>query len=498
MWDGEVYKDNVGLGGGPTVATLKFDSITDDTGFFRGGYDGIMGFGPDTALLPGTTSYITGAIAGGLNSRFAFQLCPGHRLACGSAASIRRRPPRAPVYSNLDAGVPFNIYYAVQVSGAQLGSADLGIAAADFGPTIIDTGTSISFVPSAVLTKLENGIKDSAGYKAVFGTQSLTSQDGVQTTMSSSQIDSMLPPLALVFPGSSTPVSIPASRSYLSYEGSMGGQNYYVFAFQDSSQLFGQGGNASLFGDSLLAGMVAVFDIGNSQVGFSPQAGCHAADVDRRERPVIHHTPGTPWWKDDPRVHLPPNLPIKLDVGATGSRYSGAGRRRRDALVEHEVRLVFLRPGLVAVDAALREQRRWVHRARARRRLPPDQEHYRPRGRHPEADLRIVHREAADVAAHEAQHQHHEHDLVLGHADLGHRQPRRHQVAGDHERDRHVTPHRDRRDERVAEQLRAAERLVGRSYLRNTRIQIASRPPISVVGNPKKIFVGTSSSARML
>ncbi len=105
-----------------------------------------------------------------------------------------------PVYSNLDQGEPFNAYDAVGVGGATLGGTDLGVAAADFGPTIIDTGTSISFVPSAVLNKITAGVEASSGYTAVFSTQDVTNENGVSTTMSSAQIDAMLPPFGLTFP----------------------------------------------------------------------------------------------------------------------------------------------------------------------------------------------------------------------------------------------------------------------------------------------------------
>ena len=155
----------------------------------------------------------------------------------------------------------------------------------DFGPTIIDTGTTQTFVPAAVLTEVINGVKGSAGYTAAFGTQALTDGACLNTTMTSAQLDAALPPLALSFAGSTTPLSIPATRSYMFDQG--GGS--YCFMFSDSSKLFGSAQKVSLFGNTLLAGLLTVVDVDHHQMGFAVQTGC--AEASFAHRPLVRRHP---------------------------------------------------------------------------------------------------------------------------------------------------------------------------------------------------------------
>jgi hypothetical protein len=278
-WKGEIFEDAATMGGEPSVA-LDFASITSQTGFFDGSsFQGILGLGPDGLLLPHTTSYLTKLIASGMKGQLAFQLCPdggtmwlgGYDAAAATAA---------PAFTPINTAAP---YYLVGVGNATVvGSASL--TSADFGPTIIDTGTTLTYVPVAVVNAVIAGVKGSSGYSAVFGTQDLTDGSCLNTTMTSAQIDAMLPALSLSFAGATTPIELPATRSYLFDQGS--GQ--YCFTFSDSSQLFG-GQKVSLFGNTLLAGMLTVFDIANQQIGFAAQTGCPEANF--AKRPMIVRKP---------------------------------------------------------------------------------------------------------------------------------------------------------------------------------------------------------------
>lgn len=259
-WKGEVFEDAATMGNRAPV-TLDFASITSQTGFFQGpGFQGILGLGPDALLLAHTTSYLTES----MTTEVGFQLCPDDGtmwLGGFDAAAATAAPSFAPIVN----GAP---YYMINVANASV-SGSASLTSTDFGPTIIDTGTTQTFVPTAVLTAVTTAVKSSAGYTAVFGTQALTDGACLNTTMSSTQIDAALPPFALTF-GTGAPISIPATRSYLMAQG--GGQ--YCFMFADSSQLFGSGQKVSLFGNTLLAGMITVFDIAHKQVGFALQTGC--------------------------------------------------------------------------------------------------------------------------------------------------------------------------------------------------------------------------------
>jgi hypothetical protein len=215
-----------------------------------------------------------------MTGEIAFQLCPdngtmwlgGFDTAAATAA---------PSFTPISSAAP---YYVVSVGAASVtGTASL--TGADFGPTIIDTGTTQTFVPAAVLTAVINGVKGSTGYTAAFGTQALSDGACLTTTMTSAQLDATLPPLSLSFAGSTTPLSIPATRSYMFDQG--GGQ--YCFMFSDSSQLFGSAQKVSLFGNTLLAGLLTVIDIDHHQMGFALQTGCAEANFARR--PLVRRRP---------------------------------------------------------------------------------------------------------------------------------------------------------------------------------------------------------------
>ena len=101
-----------------------------------------------------------------MTGEVAFQLCPDNGTMWlggydAAAATVR------PLHARSSSAAP---YYIVSVGAASVtGTASL--TGADFGPTIIDTGTTQTFVPTAVLSPpVEiNGVKGSTGYTAAFG-----------------------------------------------------------------------------------------------------------------------------------------------------------------------------------------------------------------------------------------------------------------------------------------------------------------------------------------
>ena len=285
-WKGEVFEDSATMGGRQPVM-LDFASITSQTNFFQGpGFQGILGLGPDGLLLPHTTSYLTKLIAAGMTAEVAFQLCPdsGTMWLGGHDAAAATAPPS---FTPMLSSAP---YYMVGVGGASV-NGGAALTGADFGPTIIDTGTTLTFVPTAVETAIVSGVSGSSGYTQVFGSQALSDGACLNTTMTSTQIDAALPPFSLSFAGA-TAISIPATRSYLFDQG--GGQ--YCFTFSDSSALFGSAQKVSLFGNTLLAGMLTVVDVANHQIGFAPQNGC--AEASFAHRPVVIRPPSmAPAWR---------------------------------------------------------------------------------------------------------------------------------------------------------------------------------------------------------
>ena len=314
-WTAEIYQDTVALGDASAVA-VKFGAITSSSNFFRNvtgtgtdiGYQGIIGLGPDGALVTGTTSYLTAVFGGGTLAEMAFQLCPdGGTMWVGGYDTTAQAAPQA-VTPMMD-GLPF---YGVQVSDMGVAGASLHQSETAFGPTIVDTGTSIAFIPTAPLGALTSAIEASSGFQTAFAGQSLADNGCVQTSLTGAQLDAMLPPIEVSFPGveggQSNFIDLPATRSYLLDSG--GGE--WCFTFADSSELTGGSFTLSLFGDSVLHAYVTTFDIADQRMGFAPQTGCAEATVAKR----VAHAHGTPWWQNDPRVHYPSPAEIQRRLGA--------------------------------------------------------------------------------------------------------------------------------------------------------------------------------------
>ncbi|MFT3694068.1 MAG: pepsin-like aspartic protease [Kofleriaceae bacterium] len=281
-WKGEIYEDAAAMATFPGVP-LDFAAITSQTQFFQGGFQGILGLGPDGLLLQHTTSYISKLFASGVTGQLAFQMCPdGGTMWLGGYDQTKAAAPVA--FTAQNTSIP---YYIVGVGSAQVSGSSM-LTSADFGPTIIDTGTTLTYVPAAVVTSVATSVSSSANYSSVFGSQSFTGgacdSGSLTTSMTAAQIDAALPPLQLTFAGGTSAISIPATQSYLANFG--GGQ--WCFTFSDSSQLFG-GQKVSLFGNTLLGGMITVFDITNKQIGFALQKGCNEAQ--RTERLVVRQPP---------------------------------------------------------------------------------------------------------------------------------------------------------------------------------------------------------------
>lgn len=306
-WTGEIFEDRAAIGPGPEV-TLDFAAISSDGGFFMRGnggtseYAGIIGLGPDALLLPGTSSYVSAAVGDGLKGQIAFELCPdaGTMWLGGFDSS---HAATAPVFTPLSTSPFFGAYYAVGVAGVSIDGTDTGITQAQMGPTIVDTGTSITFMPKTVINTLIAKISATSGYKAAFGTQALSDGGCVSTSMTAAQIDASLPKFAISFPkatgGTSEPIELPATQSYLVQQG--GG---FCFTISDAAQLF-QGANASLIGDTMLTGLISVIDVTKKQVGFAAQTGCAAAHIAHTETTMPTETP---WFRHAPGVRLPPQM----------------------------------------------------------------------------------------------------------------------------------------------------------------------------------------------
>jgi hypothetical protein len=323
-WSGEIWQDSLTLG---SAADVRVDFVAIGSsygGYFPGpgetetAYQGTLGLGPDALLIGGTTSYLTESFDAGVTSEFAFQMCPdsGTMWIGGVDGSAEAAAPvTTPMVGD---GFPF---YAVTIDSIAVGSGEPIGSAVDYGPVVVDTGTSVSLIPTAQLDALIAAVQADPGYQSIFADQSLGSAAApgcVVTAQTGEDIDAALPPFHVAWPGSdgepSAYADLPPSKSYLLFDGSTGSgsDKSWCLAFEDGTLILGDGN--SLLGNSLMNALVAVFDVGNQQMQFAPSQGCAEADaVAPAPARAWPRVPGVPWWQQDPRVRLPgPDMRAKL------------------------------------------------------------------------------------------------------------------------------------------------------------------------------------------
>jgi hypothetical protein len=271
-WSGTIYRDTVSLEHGTPSETLDFVSITSQTEFFEGNaYQGILGLGEPANAEPGTDSYAAFVQASGVSPVMSFELCNtagtmwlgGYDAAAASAA---------PTYTPMLAINDDNAFYTINVDDLKLGGTSLGYGtAADFQEPIVDTGTSLFYLPNQIFDAMLSAINASNGLEALFPGQRLTSEGCVQATgVTDAMVDAELPSMSVNLPSvtSGAPdvtVTSSPSRSYLYDNGD--GQFCIAIAAGGTT-------DASTLGITFLRGFVTVIDVGNSRVGFAPDTGC--------------------------------------------------------------------------------------------------------------------------------------------------------------------------------------------------------------------------------
>jgi hypothetical protein len=281
-WQGDVYTDSVGFGPLGAV-TMKFSAIESQTGFFAMGCGlgsvpfapaGIVGFGPPSLAVPGTDSFLGKLVQSGIaNDVFAVELC-----ASGGQLMIGGVDPAAAALSGPVAYTPLaqSSYYAVSLTDMTLSGTSLGYGAADFGATTVDTGTSVFALPPAIFDSLSATVENSAAFTSAFGNRKgwFLTTDCITATLSREELDSTLPPLSLVFPGTNGgmfTLNLKPTESYLSPSIDAGGSTYYCSGLY---RLQNPTGVSTILGTSVMPGHLLIFDLGGSRLGFAPQTFC--------------------------------------------------------------------------------------------------------------------------------------------------------------------------------------------------------------------------------
>lgn len=282
-WGGSIVDDGVTFGGGLPAEPLKFVDITSSQDFFDGNeYQGIVGMATDGLLDPGETAYYTTLVQAGMTPVQAYELCPTGGTLWFGGFDATHTTGALQTAALLGGSADNSVYYAVDMTAMALGSADLGATESSLDGPVVDTGTSLMYIPTPAETAFLADLNASASFKALFPKQTIDETDNGQcvnaaTGTTDTMVDDMLPPLKLTITGTSGPftLSLPA-LSYL-YNG--GGGQYCLGMFDG-----GDDGDATL-GDVFMTAFVTVIDTGHETIGFAPTATCKAPEVVQAVQP---------------------------------------------------------------------------------------------------------------------------------------------------------------------------------------------------------------------
>ena len=288
-WTGEVFTDVVSMGSTNDVrmafATIDRQSMSRTSGrnFFNANYcagtavsnasQGIIGFGGKKLALAHTDAYLdslTGTNA--ISNVIATQFCDldGNLWLGGydpnSLAS-------APAFTPMSATTGF---YEVTTQDMLLGGVPVGTSA-NYGTSIIDTGTSVMIVTSSLFDALGAALDNNPQFVAYFGPGFLA--DGScsvpATAVTRAALDAALPKMVLEFPdaqGHTFQVEMAATDSYLMAMKQPNGLVGYCAAVASG------GGTGTLpnllLGNNVMHSQIMIFDRANSRLGFAPQVGC--------------------------------------------------------------------------------------------------------------------------------------------------------------------------------------------------------------------------------
>ena len=294
-WSGEVFTDMMGFAHGTPTVKVAFADIKAQQTFFdpQNSYEGIIGLGPSELLETGTTAYMDAAIAAGSPSQLAFELCGNDgKMWIGDFDDTASDPQYTPMLA-IDSDK--NPFYAVEVDDLALGGTSLGFGSAAFQGPIVDTGTSLFYAPSGVVTALMNMVNASAGRATVFGSSMLSTSgndpDGVcgglpaliATGATAAMVDANLPKMEVAFPdgkGGKFTVEADASHSYLADTGT----GTFCLVIADDM------GDGGVLGDAFLQSFITVIDPKDKKIGFAPEAGCaKAATGASKVRRIAEH-----------------------------------------------------------------------------------------------------------------------------------------------------------------------------------------------------------------
>ena len=284
-WSGTAYTDSETLGAGSPTFTADVVDMTKETQFFNftgsDEYQGILGVGrDDLAGSADKVTYLDGLFGSGVTQELAVEMCPTEGTMwlggydAGHAASAVTYTPMLGASS----GDQNAAFYAVDMSAMQVGATDTGLTSALSQGPILDTGTSLFYVPTTVETNVLTAVMASPQYSTLFPGQTLTDPSGSGDTagcimaasgVTDAMVDAGLSKLNMTFGtgANAATISVAALESYMINAGE---GMYCMVMFPGGDD------GAMTMGDMFLRGFVTVIDIANERAGFAPSSHCAA------------------------------------------------------------------------------------------------------------------------------------------------------------------------------------------------------------------------------
>ncbi|HEY3819885.1 MAG TPA: pepsin-like aspartic protease [Polyangiaceae bacterium] len=278
-WSGEIYKDAVVLGAA-TSAEVDLVGIETQSMFFNpiecdsksGGVQGVLGFGPKLAAVPGTNGYFDQLVGTGtVPDVFATELCnTGGTLWLGGYDPSHTTG--APQYVPLLTDSFSQLYYAVDLTSITVNGTTVPIASAQFEDSVVDTGTSIFLLGTTAFDALGAAIAKSSAFQSMVGGATFFADGCQQSTAFSAtkaSLDAALPALTLTFSSGATVQALP-TESYLVAVAS----DVWCPALAQQAQSDQTFPFASVMGAAVLRSSVVVFDREKKRIGFAPHTAC--------------------------------------------------------------------------------------------------------------------------------------------------------------------------------------------------------------------------------
>jgi len=272
-WSGEIYEDTVAIGSASTP--VKLAAIDSQTGFFQSftcSIQGVAGFGPAGAALPGTNAYFDDLVASAkVPNVFATQLCDGSgTLWLGGYDPSATTG--APQYVPLTSGVLSQVYYSVNLTSVTVAGTTVPIATAQFPDSVVDTGTAGFLLETTAYDALTAAIQNDAAFTKALGSSFFTTEAGgvacAPSTASKAALDAALPPLTLTF-GSVSIQAAPTESYLFPYMGEA-----WCSALLTDPSVSSELPLASIIGSPILRSSIVIFDREKNRIGFAPHAAC--------------------------------------------------------------------------------------------------------------------------------------------------------------------------------------------------------------------------------